>query len=129
MESASEPEEERNQNRNRAKRHFHDFRPPESSCEITRSQVWKAVRTRSGRAGLQALPQIEVVPSDQVTAHSPTGMHGLKLAFGDAGLLTAPRCRLWTTAIHCFGDPHLPSPIEAGFSARSFTRPQRLSVT
>jgi hypothetical protein len=34
-------------------------------------------------------------PYRQVTAHSPTGMHGLKLAFEDAGLPAfAPHCRL-----------------------------------
>lgn len=36
----------------------------------------------------------------KVTAHSPTGMHGLKLAFEDAGYpAAAPHGRLWATAI------------------------------
>jgi len=92
--------------------------PPSYSTSL---ETFRNLKLESSSTGFQVT---------QVTAHSPTGMHGLKLAFGDAGFLTvAPRCRFWTAATQCFGDPHLPSPIEAGFSERPFTRPQRLSVT
>ncbi len=50
--------------------------------------------------GLDVLHKEKWFQVTKVTAHSPTGMHGLKLAFEDAGYpAAAPHCRLWATAI------------------------------
>src|SRR5437899_2655384 len=70
-----------------------------------------------------------MVPSDQVTAHSLTGMLGLNPAFGVLSDCFRSHIRFWrlrfnVPAINC-----LLSPIEADASKRPFARPQRLPVT